>query len=200
VVVEPKKRGRRPKKAQAQQKSEEKVVEEDEEDQEDAVPARVALAEKSGNTPKPNGKARKTPSFSPITSAEPEDRPQPKAADLLSKDKENVPPSTPAKPKTVAPPSSKDKGPTRNSPINPPSLGSSGRKTLYRVGLSRRQHIPSLLRKVQRDKTPPKIVVKQNKETKGMLKAYAEYEGEDGEHKDPGEMRGADGMLVEWEF
>ena len=87
----------------------------------------------------------------------------------------------------------------KHSPINPPN---SGKKIIYRVGLSRRQNIPSLLRKVQRDKAPPKIVVRKEKESKKKKNADKEFEG-DGEGGQEewngnGELRGADGMLIEW--
>ena len=202
LVAEPKKRGRKPK--NAPKKSEDKNIDEDEEElQNESALSRPALAEKSSNVAASNdksvGKAQgKAPTVSPLTSPEPADKPQPEAINSCDLSKENAPPNTPAKGKAAAPPSSAEKGPTKHSPIT--SLSSSGRKTLYRVGLSRRQHIPSLLRKVQRDKPPPKNVARKEKETKKMKDAYAEYEGADCEHKDPGEMRGADGMLIEWEF
>lgn len=116
-----------------------------------------------------------------------------------SPDKENLRASndtstTPSKPAAAA-----EKGPTKHSPINPPNL-SSGRKTIYRIGLSRRQNIPSLLRKVQRDKPPPKLVARKEKENK---KKKNDNNTGDGDHEGDGtgggnEMRGPDGMLIEW--
>ncbi|EXJ55166.1 hypothetical protein A1O7_08091 [Cladophialophora yegresii CBS 114405] len=209
AVTEPKKRGRKPKKVQ--QKTEAKAVEEDEKGtQEDNMKkARPALAEKSSNVCDPGpgpgpdilkspiGKAAKTtPTVSPFTSPEPEaSRPQSK---FTVAKKENQPLTTPAKPKSAtAPPCSAEKGPAKHSPIS--SLTSSGRKAIYRVGLSRRQNIPSLLRKVDRDKPPPKNVAIKQKEKK--VKVDENHDGEEGGGgRDPSEMRGADGMLIEWEF
>jgi hypothetical protein len=204
-VLQPKKRGRKPKKAvdEMEHISEEKVVDGSDEDK-PGESARPALAEKSANTSVkrlPSLDGAKPPTVSPITSPEPEEtQPTPLSTDR-GKGKNHVPIRTPAKPT----PSTTEKGPTKHSPINPPTLTLSGRKPLYRVGLSKRQNIPSLLRKVDREKKAPKQMMRTQKETKGMLKAFAEYTGNadgDGEGAgvDPGEMRGSDGMLVEWEF
>jgi hypothetical protein len=204
-VAEPKKRGRKPKKVQ--QKVEEKVVDDDEEKtpQEDDSKSRPALAEKSNNAhgagpdmiDNPIGRgAKTTPTVSPFTSPEPEARAPSKPAKIPVKEKENQPQTTPAKSKPSAPPFSTEKGPTKHSPIT--SLTSSGRKAIYRVGLSRRQNIPSLLRKVDRDKPPPKNMAIKQKERK--VKMDEHHDGEEGGGRDPAEMRGADGMLVEWEF
>ncbi|KIY01776.1 uncharacterized protein Z520_01914 [Fonsecaea multimorphosa CBS 102226] len=206
-VVEPKKRGRKPKKTGPQQQ-EQKAHEERGEERESHSKARSPLVEKSTNLLTGTNKSltekdlTQAPTVSPITSPEPEAEPRAPAEEndaVSGAGNRNEPITTPARPKPAAPPSSAEKGPTKHSPINPPSLSSSGRKVIYRVGLSRRQNIPSLLRKVDRDKPPPKNVVRKEKESKKKKDADADYEGEDGAAR-PGEMRGPDGMLIEWEF
>ncbi|OAL40454.1 hypothetical protein AYO20_00190 [Fonsecaea nubica] len=209
-IVEPKKRGRKPKKLGDQQQ-EQPSTEGKEEDRESHSKGRSPLAEKSSNIPtgasrnQREGDLRKAPTVSPITSPEPEAEPEVEKGAALEEN-DTVPSdgqvnkaiSTPAKPKPAASASSAEKGPTKHSPINPPSFSGSGRKTIYRIGLSRRQNIPSLLRKVDRDKPPPKNVVRKEKESKKKKDMDAEYEGEEGGGL--GEMRGPDGMLIEWEF
>lgn len=212
-VVVPKKRGRKPKKAQ--QKSEEKIVNEEDAEKPDEktdAASRPALAEKSTNTNvaaetrTPGRERRKTPTVSPLTTPEPDEAANPShlhpplASPAKTKENQQAKPlTTPEKPSTLT----SEKGPTKHSPINPPNSvsASSGRKAIYRIGLSRRQNIPSLLRKVDRDKPPPKNVVIKQKEAK-VKKNNDGYDGEDGDGggNDPGEMRGPDGMLVEWEF
>ncbi|KAJ9602656.1 hypothetical protein H2200_012849 [Cladophialophora chaetospira] len=196
-AAEPKKRGRKPKKTA--QKSAEKIVDEEDEAQphEDNTAPRPPLAEKPSNISPPNesekGKnSKKTPTISPFTSPEPEVRAQPKLSKSPAKSNANQPVTTPAKPKAT----SAEKGLTKHSPIA--HLTTSTKKAIYRVGLSRRQNIPSLLRKVDRDKGPVKNVVIKQKERK--VKMDENWDGEEGGGNDPGEMRGADGMLVEWEF
>ncbi|KAL6248470.1 hypothetical protein RBB50_004725 [Rhinocladiella similis] len=183
AVVVPKKRGRKPKKASAV--PEVRVVEEQ---NEHAEKTRPILAEKSSNVPNNNQEKAtdddpKAPTVSPLSSPEPEVQPKPleqtpKAAGVLGTPSKDTP----------------DKPPTTHSPIKP-TLLSDGKKTIYRIGLSRRQNIPSLLRKVQRDKPPPKIVVRKEKESKKKKNDCS-----DDEAGDRDEMRGADGMLVEWDF
>ncbi|KAH0834519.1 hypothetical protein FOPE_03567 [Fonsecaea pedrosoi] len=209
-VVEPKKRGRRPKNLGDQQQ-EQTTTEGKEEERESHSSGRSPLVEKSRNmrTGVSNDLVekdlRKAPTVSPITSPEPEAEPEAGKGAVLEEDdteantgrgKKAI--STPAKPKPASSASSAEKGPTKHSPINPPSFSGSGKKTIYRVGLSRRQNIPSLLRKVDRDKPPPKNVVRKEKESKKKKDMDAENEGEEG--GGPGEMRGPDGMLIEWEF
>jgi hypothetical protein len=199
--AEPKKRGRKPKTVQPKSKSE--IVDEDEDEQGPQAQrpiAREALTEKSTNARDDRKRqatdmAKKTPTISPITSPEPEERPR--SSTPLVPRKESLTVATPAKPLMNAPPSSAEKGPTKHSPINPPGT-KSGRKTIYRVGLSRRQNIPSLLRKVDRDKPPPKNVAIKQKEKK--QRKDENDDGENGNENDPNELRGVDGMLVEWEF
>lgn len=181
----PKKRGRKPKKVQPV--SESKVVEEQDDDTETSRPV---LAEKSSNVPnnvqeRSKDKELKAPTVSPLSS--PESRAH---VEFSGTEKDNPPAAsglaTPSK-------NSADTGATTHSPIKPAAL-SSGKKIIYRVGLSRRQHIPSLLRKVQRDKPPPTIVVRKEKENK------KKKNGDDDEGENRDELRGADGMLVEWDF
>lgn len=197
----PKKRGRKPKKPQQGQQAELKATEVKERGG-DVVSGEVTrhpLTEKPSNIPlsKARSTTPKAPTFSPLSSPEPE--PQ----TMASPTKEQMAPSpsaakpilltTPTKPTT-------EKGPTKHSPINPPSLPgtvhSNGKKALYRIGLSRRQNIPSLLRRVQRDKAPPKIVVAKEKEKK--KKNAGDNGSDDDDDNDRREMRGPDGMLVEW--
>jgi hypothetical protein len=196
----PKKRGRKPKKAQQEQQADLKAtgVKEIEGDTAPGEVARHPLAQKSSNIPpsKARSTTPKAPAFSPLSS--PELEPQTMASSTkeqsaplpLAPEPTNL--TTPTKP-TI------EKGPTKHSPINPPSLPgsahSNGKRALYRIGLSRRQNIPSLLRRVQRDKPPPKIVVVKEKEKK---KKNAGDNGSDDDIDDRHEMRGADGMLVEW--
>ncbi|RMZ84364.1 hypothetical protein DV738_g794, partial [Chaetothyriales sp. CBS 135597] len=73
-----------------------------------------------------------------------------------------------------------DLGPTTHSPIAPASAWNS--KSRFRVGLSKRQSIPSLLRKVDKTKAAPTKVGVQNGGGPGLI------------------LRDKDGNLVEWEF
>ncbi|KAI1620011.1 hypothetical protein EDD37DRAFT_596268 [Exophiala viscosa] len=186
VGVAPKKRGRKPKKLQPLPQVE--VQEDKEEEMEEARPA---LADKSTNLTSDHQRENvyrepKAPTMSPLSEA---------PSRLASPEKENV-----LQMAVVVTPSKgsiADEGPMTHSPIKA-SNSSSGKKTTYRVGLSRRQHIPSLLRKVQRDKAPPKIVVRKEKEKKKKGVDNGSDDEKDG--LAGGEMRGADGMLVEWDF
>lgn len=188
----PKKRGRKPKKAQPDQQTEMKGPERHDADEE-LLPAengRKPLSEKSnnGSTPKARSSTPKAPTVSPLSSPETEPKSVPQKT------------ASPAKITTPTKPAVVEKGPTKHSPINPPSLPgsaySAGKKNLYRIGLSRRQNIPSLLRRVQRDKAPPKIVVAKEKEKK--KKNAGDNGSDDDNDEDRREMRGTDGMLVEW--
>ncbi|KAK5449962.1 hypothetical protein LTS15_008535 [Exophiala xenobiotica] len=185
TAAAPKKRGRKPKKVQPV--SESKVVEEQDDDTETSRPV---LAEKSTNVSnniqeKSKDKEVKAPTVSPLSSPE-------SGAHIRSPEREK---DNPPAASELATPSKNpaDNGPTTHSPIKPTAL-SSGKKIIYRVGLSRRQHIPSLLRKVQRDKPPPTVVVRKEKENK------KKKNGDDDEGENRDELRGADGMLVEWDF
>lgn len=178
----PKKRGRKPKNAQ-QDPEANKAGHEVHTAEDDRKP----LAEKSSNISRSKARSStpKAPTVSPLSS--PEQEPEPTLQRMIS----------PAKIITPTKHTAIEKGPTKHSPINPPSLpGSVGKKTLYRIGLSRRQNIPSLLRRVQRDKAPPKIVVAKDKEKK--KKNAGDNGSDDDNDDDRREMRGADGMLVEW--
>ncbi|KIV87773.1 hypothetical protein PV11_03295 [Exophiala sideris] len=185
-VVGPKKRGRKPKKVQPLPQPE---VAEDEEEGPDDI--RPVLAEKTTNISidirqDTNYKEPKAPTMSPLSEA-----PSLPASPEKGKVVQAAVVITPSKDSTA------DKGSTTHSPIKPSGL-SSGQKTTYRVGLSRRQNIPSLLRRVQRDKAPPKIVVRKEKENK--KKKDVDNGSDDDTGADKSEMRGADGMLVEWDF
>ena len=126
----------------------------------------------------------------------------------VSTDKENAPPPqpqphlTPTKTKTSITTPSPTKGPTSHSPINPASAWNS--KSKYRVGLSKRQSIPSLLRKVDKTKAAPTKVGVKVKERKIKV-TNEDVDGEDGEGGgggggNPMILRDRDGNLVEWEF
>ena len=90
------------------------------------------------------------------------------------------------------------------------SSASSTQKQRYRVGLSKRNKIPSLLRKVQRDKPPPSKTGIKIKELK--VKGFNDGGEDAGEGDGAGEganaeggkwdgvLRDKDGRLVEWDF
>lgn len=76
-----------------------------------------------------------------------------------------------------------------------------------RIGLSKRHSIPSLLRKVDRNKEAPKAIEKKEKMNKQRLEeleqeriAREEAEAEGREYKPLNQLRGKDGLLVEWDF
>ncbi|KIX08608.1 uncharacterized protein Z518_03264 [Rhinocladiella mackenziei CBS 650.93] len=195
VKSEPKKRGRKPKKVQQKPEQESDEAEEDPD-----LNARPALTEKSPNMADvvqqaPADADSRGPTTTPAPSS-PEAPP-----DQKYPEKENATASITTPSKLSPPPK---KGPTKHSPIS--SLaGSNGKKIIYRIGLSRRQNIPSLLRKVQRDKPPPKIVIRKEKENKKNKEVVGDgdFDGEDengdGEGGSRGELRGPDGMLTEWD-
>lgn len=116
-------------------------------------------------------------------------------------EKENAPPQlTPAKANASTP--SPTKGPTSHSPIQPASAWNS--KSRYRVGLSKRQSIPSLLRRVDKTKAAPTKVGVKVKERKIKV-TNEDVDVEDGEGEGGGNgggmvLRDKDGNLVEWEF
>ncbi|RVX75112.1 hypothetical protein B0A52_01389 [Exophiala mesophila] len=213
VKPAPKKRGRKPKKAQPEPAelkktplSDDVVVEDEEQDPEqrdnredsDAVTTarRPALRDISSNMPPTASRTPsdvKAPTVSPLSSVEPEQHdPGSRSINNVNLSPTKPSPSSPTAQMTPVKPTAK--GPTQHSPINPPTATTGrGSKVLYRVGLSRRQNIPSLLSRVQRDKEPPKIVVRKEKEKKKK-----EDNGSDDEKPDPTTMRDGDGMLIEW--
>lgn len=76
-----------------------------------------------------------------------------------------------------------------------------------RIGLSKRHSIPSLLRKVDRNKEAPKTIERKEKVTKRMLEereqeriAREEAEAEGREYTPLDVLRDKDGRLVEWDF
>ena len=76
-----------------------------------------------------------------------------------------------------------------------------------RIGLSKRHSIPSLLRRVDRNKEAPKTIEKKEKVTKAVLEAREqeriareEAEAEGREYVPLDTMRGKDGLLIEWDF
>ncbi len=92
------------------------------------------------------------------------------------------------------------------SPVKPPSTTHSPLKssstvkttTRYRVGLSKRQAIPSLLRRVDKTKKAPTKVSTTVKEKK--VKAADEGSDDEGGGIARLGLRGKDGQLIEWEF
>ena len=169
VAPEPKKRGRKPKKST--------VPEPDEDDElageDDAGNgSRAALSIKDPNTAHTGTPSQQQLDAALTTPSKPANKP------TTSPDKENASPS---------------KGPTQHSPINPPNP--SKVLTRHRIGLSKRQSIPSLLRKVDKGKAPPKKTAYIGKELK--VKDTGDGEDGDGEVK-RGPMRDPDGNLVEW--
>jgi hypothetical protein len=189
----PKKRGRKPKKSAT-------AV-----DQDPVEPAPAAgwqddcgpLATKDVNTPaKPSARSKAT-----ITDSDDEEKQAPPDPGPMYTDKENILPTdvkrmTPSPPKPSARPT--------HSPLKTTPLSSSSASTnRYRVGLSRKSKIPSLLRKVQRDKPPPTKTAIKSKElkVKGFNDGGDMEGGEDGEGKPwNGVLRDKDGRLVEWDF
>lgn len=76
-----------------------------------------------------------------------------------------------------------------------------------RIGLSKRHSIPSLLRKVDRNKEAPKVIERKEKLNKRRLEeieqeriAREEAEAEGREYKPLDQLRDKDGRLVEWDF
>ncbi|RMZ79845.1 hypothetical protein DV737_g3252, partial [Chaetothyriales sp. CBS 132003] len=89
------------------------------------------------------------------------------------------------------------RGPTSHSPIAPASAWNS--QSRFRVGLSKRQSIPSLLRKVDKTKAAPTKVGVRVKERK--VTARGGDDDDDGDGSGQGViLRDKDGNLVEWEF
>lgn len=76
-----------------------------------------------------------------------------------------------------------------------------------RIGLSKRHSIPSLLRKVDRNKEAPKVIERKEKLNKARREeieqeriAREEAEAEGREYKPLDQLRDKDGRLVEWDF
>ncbi|KAK5955417.1 hypothetical protein OHC33_003055 [Knufia fluminis] len=196
-VPEPKKRGRKRKKVveePAEEPIEAPVAVEDEQDEE-----RPALAEKDGNAP--NKKAKGAHSSQNTKAIDDEEE---------ATDKENntgktpdVVPEVSTPTKSVSTPVSKP----AHSPLKPPSSTTPLFNARTRIGLSKRHSIPSLLRKVDRNKQAPKAIEKKEKMNKARREeieqeriAREEADAEGREYVPPDLMRGKDGLLVEWDF
>lgn len=120
-----------------------------------------------------------------------------------------TPASTPTKPapqvSTPSPTTTTTTQKPTHSPLKTTLTSSAQRTNRYRVGLSKRNKIPSLLRKVQRDKPPPTKTGVKIKELKvagfndGKGNEDGDGDGEDG-GKWNGVLRDKDGRLVEWDF
>lgn len=186
-VPEPKKRGRKRK----------KVAEDPVEGVQEQADARPALAEKDSNAqPKTGTGTNSTSKFVEKIEGDEENIETAKESSLAGKE------TTPIKSTTPVPTSAK---PT-HSPLKPTST-TPLLNARTRIGLSKRHSIPSLLRRVDRNKEPPKAIEQKEKLTKAQLEAREqeriareEAEAEGREYLPPDLMRGKDGMLVEWDF
>lgn len=195
-IPEPKKRGRK-KKKQA-----EEIVQV----QEDAKPEeeRPALAVKDSNI---QPKQLQNSKLSPKSSAMIENK------DLQLDDEEaHVELTLPSPKKKIEAVSTPIKAEIPSTPTNwltaSKSLtGTPGFNARARIGLSKRKPIPSLLRKVDRNKEAPKHIEKKVKLNKAELAeqdaeriAKEEAEAEGRAYVPPDQMRDKNGMLVEWDF
>ncbi|KPI36096.1 uncharacterized protein AB675_1666 [Cyphellophora attinorum] len=181
-----KKRGRKPKQGLAA------AQEEDSE--------RAPLAEKDIN--KAPNKTTNAKSKPIITDSDDEEEDDKENAEQTAAAAPKADAATPPKDNAVTPQSPSPTKPAIHSPLKTTlsaSSVSSQRTQRYRVGLSKRSSIPSLLRKVQRDKPPPTKTGVKVKEFK-VAGINDGTEGEEGEGKWPGVLRDKDGRLVEWDF
>lgn len=113
--------------------------------------------------------------------------------------------NTPTLPRTTTATGKENLNPTP-SPTKPPSTTHSPLKSTttvksisrYRVGLSKRQSIPSLLRRVDKTKKAPTKVSTTVKERK--VKATDEGSGDEGDGMAKLGLRDKNGQLIEWEF
>jgi hypothetical protein len=191
----PKKRGRKPKKGAAVRVQDPVMTALETGEQDDRVP----LAAKHVNTPaKVSARSKAV-----ITDSDDEGEQPPPVPAPVPADKENeliieAKPTTPSPSKASARPTH---SPLRATPLSSSSSASTSR---YRIGLSRKTRIPSLLRKVQRDKPPPTKTAIKSKElkVKGFNDGGDMEGGEDGEGGKAwdGVLRDKDGRLVEWDF
>ncbi|ETN44883.1 uncharacterized protein HMPREF1541_09758 [Cyphellophora europaea CBS 101466] len=168
--------------------------------------SRAVITDSDDEDEEANDPGSATTTTTTTTQAEPPSAP-------TDADKGNTPAPTnltpPKAPTNTATPSPHKK-PT-HSPLKPTPLSSSSASSLtrYRIGLSKRTKIPSLLRRVDRDKPPPTktgVKVKELK-IKGVNDGTGgEAEGEGGDGLDgkggkwTGVLRDKDGRLIEWDF
>ncbi|KAK5074617.1 hypothetical protein LTR70_010114 [Exophiala xenobiotica] len=188
-VPEPKKRGRKRKKP-VEVPVEELPAEETQEEE------RPALVEKDKNAPGRKTKVQNTEFVEDEKEEVNKENSRTKGQEEAS---EKV--STPEKsPSTPAP-----------KPAHSPLKRSASTTPLFnartRIGLSKRHSIPSLLRKVDRNREPPKAIERKEKLNKRQLEekeqeriAREEAEAEGREYVPSDLMRGKDGLLVEWDF
>jgi len=192
-VPEPKKRGRKRKKPIEQPVEEPPAKEALEEE-------RSALVEKDANTANKMAKASNTSKDTEVI--EDEDG-QVNKENSVVKGQEDATenPSTPGRSASTPAP----------KPAHSPLKRAASTTPLFnartRIGLSKRHSIPSLLRKVDRNKEPPKAIERKEKLNKRQLEekeqeriAREEAEAEGREYVPPDLMRGKDGLLVEWDF
>ena len=113
--------------------------------------------------------------------------------------------NTPLLPTPITAPGKENLNPTP-SPTKPPSTTHSPLKSTtivksisrYRVGLSKRQSIPSLLRRVDKTKKAPTKVSTTVRERK--VKATDDGSGDEGDGMAKLGLRDKNGQLIEWEF
>ena len=191
-VPEPKKRGRK-----------KKVVEEMVEEpapQAEEHQMRSALAEKDVNARGNKARSPKSPQNAKLAEEEHQDVDK---ENSITKTYEESPENASDPTKSVSTPISKP----AHSPLKPPSSTTSLFNARTRIGLSKRHSIPSLLRRVDRNKERPKAIERKEKLNKRQLEekeqeriAKEEAEAEGREYVPPDLIRGKDGLLVEWDF
>lgn len=184
AAPEPKKRGRKRKKAT--EATIEAAQEDAQEDAEETAPTTEAQAKSSSQ---PTNRSPLTELDTNTTSNPPQ---APDKRPTLS-------PITPPKPgpslSTPVPtsPTKSSSGPTQHSPIK------SIAKSRYRIGLSKRQSLPSLHSKINRNVRPPTIVTRTEKVRK-VAGVNDGGDGEDGGVNDSVPSRDKNGQLMEFDW
>lgn len=192
-VPEPKKRGRKRKKL-VEVPVEELPAEEAQEEE------RPALVEKDTNAP---GRKTKVQNTSKNTEDVGHEHEEVNKENSRTKSQEEATEKAFTPEKSASAPAPK--------PAHSPLKRSASTTPLFnartRIGLSKRHSIPSLLRKVDRNREPPKAIERKEKLNKRQLEekeqeriAREEAEAEGREYVPPDLMRGKDGLLVEWDF
>lgn len=188
AVPEPKKRGRK-KKKQVEISANEPVAPTTEEE------IRPALAEMDSNIqPKKSSTSRSVLEAELSLKIDEEEEDSEHVKPVMPETPNNNMPSTSPNPKLVH----SDFKPLSATPFF---------NTKGRVGLSKRFSIPSLLRKVDRNKEAPKAIERKEKLNKRQLEereaeriAKEEAEAEGREYVPLDQLRGKDGRLIEWDF
>lgn len=182
--AEPKKRGRKPSKRTPTAPTPEPLTEDEAGSPSTALPSeahRPALGDKDPNIPLSPSPTKPTETISAIANQDNKENHTP------------VPSPSPSKPHSISP--------STHSPLK--STASVTLKSQYRVGLSKRHSIPSLLRRVDKSKKAPTKVSTTVKERK--VKAGTGCEDGEGEEGDEDGrlrlgLRDKSGALIEWEF